>query len=186
MQDDEEVRRLWGQALDELVAWTQRIVQALHRELRWSPAARDLWCDFYVEWRRSTADCSEQVAALLRRIDLYILKFAAMTAAMDGVSEISRAHLSAAIELGRFLAGCAYRLLAELGAPNDCRLETLIEQKLQDAHRQMTRKQLRQAIGGRVSGEKLDRVLTAMERNGLIRQINETGARGTSRRVLLT
>lgn len=175
-----------SQALDELAAWIQRAVQAPDREVRWSPAARDLWCDFYVEWRRSTAVCSEQVAALLRRIDLYILKFAAMAAAMDGVSEISRAHLSAALELGRFLAGCACRLLGELGATSDCRLETLIEQKLQDVHGQMTRKQLRQAIGGRVSGEKLDRVLTAMERNGLIRQISEMGPRGTTRRVLLT
>jgi hypothetical protein len=173
-------------ALADLVAWIQRAARTPDREVRWSPSGRDLWCDFYVEWRRSTAGCSEEVSALLRRIDHYILKFAAMAAAMDQVSEISDAHLSAAVQLGRYLAGCAWRLLAELGAPSDCRLETLIEQKLREAHGQMTRKQLRQAIGGRVSGEKLDRVLTGMERNGLVRQVNEAGPRGLSRRVLLT
>ena len=123
---------------------------------------------------------------MLRRIDLYILKFAGLAAAMGGVTAISPTHLEAAIDLGRYLAGCAYRLLGDLGASSDCRLETLIEQKLREAHSLMTRKQLRQSLGGRVSGEKLDRVLNAMERNGLIQQTHETTARGVSRLVHLT
>jgi hypothetical protein len=173
------------QALDSLGEWVRRATQNSPRELSWAPGARQHWTEFYVEWRRSIEGYPEQVGALLRRIDLYIIKFAAMAAAMEQTSEISPTHLSAAIDLGRFLAGCAFRLLGELGAPIDCRLETLIEKKLQEAHGQLRRKQLRQALGGRVTGEKLDRVLNAMERNGLIRQINDPAARGASRLVEL-
>ncbi len=173
------------QAMERLVAWTKQAMLAPAREIGWSPQAREAWNCFYVEWRRSVAGCSEQVSALLRRIDLYVLKFAVLAAVMDGVAEISQTHLTAAVALGRYLAGCACRLLGDLGAPNDYRLETLIEQKLQDADGQMTRKQLRQAIGGRVSGEKLDRVLTGMERNGLIHQKIDASCRTPSRLVRL-
>ena len=184
--DNPMPRRPDSQALDELVAWIRRATQGPDREIGWSEGARELWSDFYLKWRPWCAAKNEQVAALLRRIDLYILKFAAMSAAMNGVAKISSDHLTAAIELGRFLAGCAVRVLGELGAPSDCRLEALIERKLQEAHGQMRRKQLRQALGGRISGEKLDRMLTCMERNGLIKQINDTAAHGASRLVQLT
>ena len=174
------------QALAELVTWIRRATEAPPREIGWSPRAERLWCDFYMDWRRSQTGASEQVAALLRRIDLYILKFASMAAAMDGVSQVTLAHLTSAIELGRFLAGCAHRLLGDLGASSDYRLETLVQEKLDDAQGQMTRKQLRQALGGRISGEKLDRVLTAMERNGIVCQASEPATRGMTRVVRLT
>lgn len=174
------------QALADLVAWVRRATAAPPREMGWSPGARRLWCDFYVDWRRSTVEAGEQVVALLRRIDLYILKFASMAAAMEGAPEIAPAHLTSAIELGRFLAGSACRLLGDLGASGDCRLETLVHEKLEEAQGQMTRKQLRQALGGRISGEKLDRILTAMERNGLVCQALEPAGRGKTRLVRLT
>lgn len=174
------------QALADLVSWVRRATGAPSREIGWSSSARRLWCDFYVDWRRSTDGAGEQVVALLRRIDLYILKFASMAAAMDGSLEIAPAHLTSAIELGRFLAGSACRLLGDLGASGDCRLETLVHDKLEEAQGQMTRKQLRQALGGRISGEKLDRILTAMERNGLVCQALEPAARGKTRVVRLT
>lgn len=174
------------QALAELVAWMRRVTEAPPREIGWSPGAHRMWCDFYMDWRRSTAGASEQVVALLRRIDLYILKFASMAAAMDGVLEIAPTHLTSAIELGRFLAGCACRLLGDLGASGDYRLETLVQEKLDEAQGQMTRKQLRQALGGRISGEKLDRILTAMERNGIVCQVQQPATRGTTRVVRLT
>ena len=109
-----------------------------------------------------------------------------LASAMDGVTAITPAHLDAAMTLGRFLAGCAYRLLGDLGASSDCRLETMVDHKLREANGLMTRKQLRQTIGGRVSGEKLDRVLNAMERNGLIQQTHDTTVHGASRLVKLT
>jgi hypothetical protein len=174
------------QALADLVTWVRRATAAPPREIGWSPGARRLWYDFYVDWRRSSVEAGEQVVALLRRIDLYILKFASMAAAMEGTLEIAPAHLTSAIELGRFLAGCACRLLGDLGASSDCRLETLVHEKLEEAQGQMTRKQLRQALGGRISGEKLDRILTAMERNGLVSQALEPAARGKTRVVRLT
>jgi len=174
------------EALSELAAWIRRATEAPSREIGWSPDAHRLWCDFYMDWRRSHADTGEQVVALLRRIDLYILKFASVAAAMDGALKITPAHLTCAIELGRFLAGCAYRLLGDLGASGDYRLEALVHEKLDEAQGKMTRKQLRQALGGRISGEKLDRVLTAMERNGIVCQVLEPAARGTTRVVRLT
>jgi len=173
-------------ALEALASWVRRATQAPAREVAWTPGARGQWAEFYLEWRRSINGSSELVAALLRRIDLYIIKFAALAAAMDQASHISTVHLSAAIDLGRFLAGCVCRLLGELGASPDCRLETLIEKRLQEAHGQMRRKQLRQTLGGRVTGEKLDRVLNAMERNGLLRQVSDEASRGASRLVQLT
>lgn len=157
--------------MEKLIRWIRRILQAPARELGWEPAARDQWCGFYLEWRRSLREFNEHTSALLGRIDIYILKFASLAAAMDDCTQIAPHHLAPAIELGRFLAGCAYRILGELGAPRDCRLEQLIEQKLKAAQGQMRRKQLRQALGGRITGEKLDRILSAMERNGLVQQL---------------
>ncbi len=173
-------------ALKQLITWVRRSATGPVRELDRTADAEALWREFYVEWRRSLDDQSEQLAALLRRIDIYILKFAALSAAMDGAPKITQGHLSQAIDLGRFLAGCAHRLLGEIGSSTDCKLETLIERRLRDAHGQMRRKQLRQTLGGRVTGEKLDRILLAMERNGLIRQIDDQTARGASKLVQLT
>jgi hypothetical protein len=178
-------RRPDVQALGQLAVWISQAAQGADRELAWDTSAKVLWSDFYLEWRRHSAALGEHVGALLRRIDLYIVKFAAISAAMDGTAAISRAHLSAAIDLGRFLAGCAYRLLGGLGESPDCRLERLIQTKLEGAQGTMRRKELRQAIGGRVSGEKLDRVLSAMERNGLIHQIQEP-TRSSAKMVSLT
>jgi hypothetical protein len=172
-------------ALAELTAWIQRVTEEPPREIGWSTKAQERWCEFYRDWRRSQAGAGEQMVALLRRIDLYILKFASMAAAMDGVSLISTTHLDSAIELGRFLAGCACRLLGDLGASGDYRLETMVRDRLDGAEGQMTRKQLRQALGGRISGEKLDRILTAMEHNGIIHQVSEPATRGTTRLVRL-
>lgn len=175
-----------ARAVQELTTWVRQAVQVPRRELTLAAGARDKWRDFYVEWRCTTNACNDQVAALLRRIDHYILKFAALAAAMEHASEITSSHLESGIDLGRFLAGCAYRILGDLGASSDARLETLVERKLQEAQGQMRRKQLRQALGGRISGEKLDRVLAAMERNGLLLQTDDKAERGVSRLVQLT
>lgn len=163
-----------GRKLQELADWMRRIAQAPPRAIALAPDAKDLWSDFYVQWRRSLADQSEHVAALLCRVDIYILKFAAMNAAMDDTAQIALSHLTPAIDLGRYLAGCACRILGDLAAPRDCRLENLIEQKLLAAHGRMRRKHLRRILGGRVTGEKLDRILRAMERNGIIRLVEES------------
>lgn len=184
--DDPMPSRPDENALSEVADRVRRALQTTDRELGWGTGARDLWSGFYQEWRRSIAGMTEHMAALLRRIDLYILKFAAIAATMDQASAISTQHLNAAIDLGRYLAGCACTILGNLGASNDVRLESLIEQKLKETQGAMRRKQLRQSLGGRISGEKLDRVLTAMERNGLIEQITEATTHGPSRLVRLT
>jgi hypothetical protein len=173
----------------KLQSLAERIRQAMHgppRLMGWAPGVKAQWIDFYLQWRRFTAAQDERAMALLRRIDLYILKFASINAAMDQTIEISSTHLTAAIDLGRFLAGCSHRILGDLGDSKDCRLERLIEQKLQATHGRLSRKHLRQVLGGRVTGEKLDRVLRAMERNGLIRQAEQQTARGPTRLVELT
>jgi hypothetical protein len=166
-------------ALTHLTEWIRRVAQKPVRQLGWTPPAERLWSEFYLEWRRALNQLGDHASALLRRTDIYILKFACLAAAMDDAHQITLAHLGPAIDLGRYLAGCTLQLLGELGAPRDCRLERIVEQKLTAAQGQMRRKQLRQALGGRVSGEKLDRILSAMERNGIIRQIDDTHSRGT-------
>jgi hypothetical protein len=172
--------------IKSLVEWIRRVKSAPARELTFAPGVDDLWCDFYHEWRRFLAGKPERATIILRRIDLYILKFACIHAAMDEAGQIGATHLTAAIELGRYLACCGYTALGELGTPRDCRLEQLIEQKLQAAEGSMKRKHLRRLLGGRITGEKLDRILRAMEHNGIIRQTEERTARGPSRLVALT
>jgi hypothetical protein len=166
------------EALVSLSSWIRRVAQRPPRQLTLTAPARTLWSDFYIEWRHALSQLGENASALLRRIDLYILKFACISAAMEDAWQISPTHLSAAIDLGRFLAGCTLDILGDLGAPRDCRLEGAIEKKLAAASGQMRRKQLRQALSGRISGEKLDRMLAAMERNGIVRQIEDANARG--------
>jgi hypothetical protein len=175
-----------AQGVAELRGRIAALLQMPPRQLQWEAGARAQWDDFYVEWRRSLNQLGEHASALLRRCDLYILKFASLAAAMDGTPAIQSHHLQPAIELGRFLAGCAYQILGGLGEPRDSRLEQLIEVKLAADNGSMRRKQLRQAIGGRVTGQNLDRVLAAMERNGIIRQFEDTAARGAPTVVQLT
>lgn len=172
--------------LKVLAEWILRATRGAERSMTWAPGVKERWRDFYLEWRRFTASQDERATALLRRIDLYILKFASINAAMDETTVIASRHLEAAIVLGRFLASCTYRILGDLGESKDCRLERLIEQKLTDVHGSMRRKHLRQLLGGRVTGEKLDRILRAMERNGLIRQVEQHTPKGPSRLVELT
>jgi hypothetical protein len=156
--------------LRSLASWIRKAAATPARTLGWATGVEQQWTEFYLAWRRATAGQDERVRALLRRIDLYILKFASISAAMDDCGEVQSSHLSTAIDLGRFLAGCSLSILGDLGEHKDCRLERLIEQKLKAANGTMRRKQLRQILGGRVTGEKLDRMLRAMERNGLISQ----------------
>lgn len=172
--------------MDRLAEWIRKISQAPPRSMVWRLDARKLWCDFYMDWRRFVTGQGERAAALLRRSDLYILKFASINAAMDETTEITPAHLAPAIDLGRFLAGCAHQTLGDLGAPRDYRIERLIEQKLVAANGSMRRKHLRQVLGGRVTGEKLDRILRAMERNGLISLVLEPSGKNLSHVVKLT
>jgi len=172
--------------LQSLCEWIRKITRGPQRVMTLGSDVQELWSDFYVQWRRFVAGQTERGAALLRRIDLYILKFACIHAAMDETTEITGAHLLPAIALGRFLAGCSYRILGDLGSPRDYRLERLIEQKLQAAQGVMRRKNLRQLLGGRITGEKLDRILRAMESNGLICQTDDNSGRGSSRVVKLT
>lgn len=171
--------------LRALSEWIRGVARAPARVMTWAPGSLELWSDFYREWRRFLAGQPERTTAILRRIDLYILKFACINAVMDETTQIGPAHLTAAMDLGRFLADCSHRILGDLAAPRDCRLERLIEQKLQVCAGSMKRKSLRQALGGRITGEKLDRILRAMERNGIIRQMEDHGTRGPSRIVEL-
>jgi hypothetical protein len=171
--------------LQSLCGWIQEVARSRPRVMGWAPGAEELWRDFYLEWRRFLTAQNERTATILRRIDLYILKFACINAAMDDAGQISHLHLTAAIDLGRYLGSCSHNILSDLAGQKDCRLERLIEQKLQSAEGVMKRKHLRRVLGGRITGEKLDRILRAMERNGIIRQIEEPTARGPSRSVQL-
>ena len=170
--------------LQILIDWMRKVTLGPVRQMEWTSGASKLWSEFYRHLRYTLTITTEPVTSLLRRIDLYILKFASINAAMDDTDQISTHHLTAAIDLGRFLAGCAHRTLADLGAPRDCRLERLIELKLQQAPQgTIRRKALRQTLGGRVTGQKLDSILGAMERNGIICQYND---KGQARYVRLT
>lgn len=72
------------------------------REMRRSPAARELW----TEWYESLPDEIGTVGALCARAEAHVLRLSMVYALTDGAEVVEREHLEAAIALWDYCRGC--------------------------------------------------------------------------------
>lgn len=137
------------------------------------PAARDLWHEVY-------ADLSEGrpglVGALTGRAEAQVTRLALVYALLDMSSTVRVEHLRAALALWDYSErSVAHIFGSSLGDPV---ADTILQALQTSAPHPLNRTEIRSKVGGRVTGDEIDRALDLLARHRLARtQRTSTGGR---------
>jgi hypothetical protein len=149
---------------------SQKIMAAASRAtgaISFDPAADAHWQTLYVQrWNRNPA--TELERALTARIDSHMVRLAGLYASLEGTSAIHVDHLQAAVDVGLYCEAVALELAGYIGRCADAVVEQRVAAFLKSRAGAAMRREVHQAVSGRVSGDKLSRILNGMADCGLI------------------
>lgn len=137
------------------------------------PAARDLWHAVYAELSEGRAGL---VGALTGRAEAQVTRLSLVYALLDMATTIRVEHLRAALALWGYSArSVAHIFGSSLGDPV---ADTILQALQTSAPHPLTRTEIRTKVGGRVTGDEIDRALDLLARHRLARmQKTSTGGR---------
>mgnify|MGYP002641562128 CR=1 FL=1 len=154
-------------AIDQIRHHLENAILAAPGPIRLSPAAEARWASFYQD--RMQEACKVEIErAVTARIDLHIRRVSGLYAALEGTPEVTQDQLEAAIEVGLFCEQSAIQLVREAGASRDAKVEKRVIEILKARGCACKRRALHQTLGGKVSGDKLARLLKGLEDMGMI------------------
>ena len=90
-------------------------------------------------------------------------------------------QLKVAKEITKYLMECTEKIFVDFDSVPDARLESKVLKILKENGGQMTRRQLRHTLGGRVSGKQVHYVLMALESNDQIELGSSVRSRASTR-----
>lgn len=158
--------------------------KAISTRMVWSTEAKELWGEFYVQWKMLRKGWSAKAANLTARTHEHVQKIALVYSALSGEREISARSLATAIAIGEWLEKTSLRLFGDVGLDPFAKAEKTVLEILKPKRR-MWRRDLQQAaskkkINGKVFGE----VLRTLEANGHVKP-GESASLSGQRRPLV-
>jgi hypothetical protein len=144
------------QAVEKTV---KRAIESFPGAIGLDRKARRLWDSFYKRhWANRPTE--ELPAQMTSRIDVHARRIAALYAALEQTGDVTVGQMQAAIDVALYCQEVALGLATEIGVSRDAAIEKRILRILKTApNQQTTRRKLHQKLGGRVSGEKLTKLI---------------------------
>jgi len=136
------------------------------RRLEWSPEAKDLWGDFYTNWKNARKEWDQNAANLSARTHEQILKIALVYSALSNQEEIDVKSLAIAIAIGEWLEKTRLRLFGNVGLDHFTKAENVILGRLKVKHREYTRDLQQWASKRRINGKLFREVVRTLFDNG--------------------
>ena len=97
-------------------------IKDIHREyedkdcvLQFTDDSAELWTNFYNEWKTARQKTTDRDRRLTARIDEHILKLAMVYSAIEKRTVISKAALTTAIKIGKWLQDVSLQAFSEVG-----------------------------------------------------------------------
>jgi Protein of unknown function (DUF3987) len=100
--------------------------QKTPRRFDWHPEAKELWREFYIEWRRSRVDWDSTAASLTARVFEHVQKIALVYSAFSGKPNITPKALATAIAIGKWLQASTLSIFSDVGVDIFTRAENEI------------------------------------------------------------
>ena len=153
--------------LDHIRKRLWALSQTNHGAIHLSPHAEATWDTHYKSrmGRPSICDIERAVSA---RTELHIRRLAGLYAVLEGTGNVTDDQLQAAIAVGLYCESAGIDLMREISGTRDARMENRILGLIRVSGGSMKRRDLHQKLGGRVSGEKLIRLLRGLEDVGRV------------------
>lgn len=141
------------------------------------PAAEDMWA---AEYPRLTSAPAGLLGAVTGRAAPIVLRLALIYALLNGRPVITEDHLRAALAVWRYSEASARHLFGtRLGDGLADRLHAMLVEAGPEG---LTRSEMRDRLGGRVSADRISDALALLSRSGLVRgEHQETGGRPAER-----
>jgi hypothetical protein len=152
--------------------------------MNWSPEAKELWTDFYVQWRTARKAWDIKSQSLTARIQEHIQKIAVVYSTLAGESDISAPTLVTAIAIGEWLETTTLRLFENVGLDPFSKAELTVLKIVK--HRQrIPRRTLQQLVSKkRINGKLFGDVLKSLDANGHIVEFPETTPSGQVSKIV--
>jgi len=155
------IRELAKETKEKIGRWNAQI-------FRISPEANDLWKEFYQRFDQQQWS-TRTIQTINQRMPLHCMKIALLYSAIENDQPLIGAdQLSVAMKIVGYLMESSNCIFCDFDSVPDARLESKVLKILQEAGGALTRRQLRQTLGGRVSGKQVNMVLSAMKSNDQI------------------
>ena len=131
-----------------------------------SPEAKDLWSEFYIDWRTARKEWDQNAANLSARTFEHVLKIALVYSVLSNQEEIDVKSLAIAIAIGEWLEKTRLRLFGTVGLDHFSKAETVILERLRQREGWEYIRDLQQwASKRRINGKMFREVLRTLEDN---------------------
>ena len=148
------------------------------------PEAKELWKEFYVEWKTMRKGWNTRDANLSARTSEHILKISLVYSALSGEKTIGVKSLATAIAIGEWLEKTTLSLFRHIGLDPHSRAERIILEILKPKG-SMYRRKLQQAASKKKVGSKIfSEALRNLEANNFIVLGTDTALSGQNRPVV--
>jgi len=148
------------------------------------PEAKELWNEFYVEWKTMRKGWNTRDANLSARTSEHILKISLVYSALSGEETIGVKSLATAIAIGEWLEKTTLSLFRHIGLDHHSRAERIILEILKPKGI-MYRRKLQQAASKKKIGSKIfSDALRTLEANNFITLGTDTALSGQNRPVV--
>jgi len=150
-------------------------------KMEWSDEAKELWREFYVQWKTERKTWHPTAQKLTARTHEHVQKLACVYAAVNGKGVIPAKSLATAISVGGWLESSALHLFGDVGLDPFSKAERDVLNILSPKGR-MWRRDLQQLASKKgINGELFGRVLKSLESNDHIYLDYEKGISGQKR-----
>jgi hypothetical protein len=129
-----------------------------------SSEAAEVWRQFYLGLRPRLETWHELTRALLQRIHQHVRKLAVLYAGLERKREITAEIMQAAVAMADYWIASARHVFRMFGLGKESRIEARVLEILRQRGGPMKVYQLHRAIGGRITSDRLSRLLDGMDR----------------------
>lgn len=138
------------------------------REFRPTVEARELWTDYYTDTLYPLVNDDSRRALLWQRNADYAWKFSLLFAADDLTDRITDDHLRRGILVGEYLRRTASLISGEVAADRDTQVEQKVLSWIDQKADVVSMREVHQKIGGRISADRLKRIVEGLVAMGAI------------------
>lgn len=152
------------------------------RRMEWYPDAKELWVEFYVEWKKNRKGLTARTANLSARTFEHILKIAIVYSVLAEEERISSRSLAIAIAIGEWLEKTSLRLFGDVGMDPFTKTENIILARLRTRGGREYTRNLQQWLSPKgVNGKQFRDVIKVLFQNGHITFGEESTLAGRKR-----
>lgn len=158
--------------------------KAISTRMVWSTEAKELWGEFYVQWKMLRKGWSAKAANLTARTHEHVQKIALVYSALSDEREISARSLATAIAIGEWLERTSLRLFGEVGLDRLSKAQSAILETLKKNGGRIFVRDLQRSLSVKIQGKDFRDAVKVLADNDSVVVYELTQASGQKRKVI--